>query len=1410
MSHSFPRRFAVLGTLLFLATPLLGAVAPPVTERSLRTLDARVNHRDAYVRSTAARPERTKSARASSKNTVAAIIEATRVMRRTVPGLQVKFSEITGGPYEVKNKRGTLTPASAAPSEAIVRGFLASRGGIYGLSATDVNDLVVLGDSHGGRGGLRMLRVEQQIGGRPVFQTESRFTIDRNGRLIKSVGQFVPHARAAAPAIDPNKLISAQEAIVQLAASGGQTVSSASLTPGATANGWTRIEETDGFLAGAVSVRQVLFPLTPGMLVPGWAVVAFTKGPADWYAVIDAETGDVLWRKNIRNYASAHDARFRVYVQADGKTPADSPAPQSPNTVTPGSNTQFPEIAPSIVSMHAVYDAAASQNGWIDDCPGGVCATVSEDVSTEQTVGNNVRACLDRASDNVCDTDAAGIIDGFGKPTGNPDTNLRNRDFLGTSVRDFETGYLPPPQGGDPEAGTDASGAGAGGTNVFDQFRRGAITQLFYVTNWYHDQLYQLGFDEASGNFQDINFSGMGLGGDRVVADAQDGGDTNNANFSTPPDGLSGRAQMYVFDFPIIDRDGDLDTEVLIHELTHGTSNRLIGNGTGLAWEVGGGMGEGWSDFYALSLLNNTNADDPNGQYSSGAYATYKLAGLLDNYLYGIRRFPYTTDNSINPLTWADVDDVSYDESGGIPSSPIGFGFNGALEVHNGGELWALSLWEARARVIADPAGANGDVPTGNATMLQIVTDAMKLTPDQPTFVEGRDALIDADCAANACANEASLWGGFADRGLGYKAQQPYNVSLAFVASHTGVAESFSMPYLDVVNPATDVAIDDTASNNDGDIDPGEAVRLTVTLTNPWRQAGKGVPGATAVLSTSTPGVTVHDANSTYGAIPASGTASGDTFLITLDTTVACGSAIEFTLTTTSSLGVTATTFTLRVGNANGTDPVVTYTKDTNPDLFIPDFEPRGVFDTMTIADDFVIADVDFRVDSLTHTFIDDLNVLLRAPNGVGTDMIGFIGLAHPDSGSGNNLTNFLVDDDLPFTFADDMIAASNAQATANGADFIPVYNSPTWSDPFFYGVPPDPVGSLTRFDGMSTKGTWTALAADEFPGDTGTLNAWSILVTPVHFDCVVFAPAVIAAATKTVSGTFEVGGAITYTVTLTNSGTDAQNDNAGNEFVDTLPSGLTLVSAVATSGTATANVVPNQVTWNGSLAPLGGSVTITITATVNAGTQGTIISNQGTFTFDGNNDNVNETSVLTDDPGVGGAADPTSFLVASSLVTANKTVSAGPYTAGGSITYTITLSNSGSAPSPDNVGNEFTDALPSTLTLVSANASSGTALANIGTNTVTWNGSVPAGGNVTITINATIEAGAAGAVVSNQGTFCYDADLTGDNETCGQTNAAAITVAAAATAIPTASELGLLLLAIGLAICGLQWTKWT
>src|SRR6185503_19680716 len=90
-------------------------------------------------------------------------------------------------------------------------------------------------------------------------------------------------------------------------------------------------------------------------------------------------------------------------------------------------------------------------------------------------------------------------------------------------------------------------------------YTNAAVVQLFYWNNLIHDRLYELGFTEAAGNFQNNNFGRGGLGNDAVQADAQDGSGFNNANFSTPTDGSPGRMQMYVFNGPNPDRDGDLD-----------------------------------------------------------------------------------------------------------------------------------------------------------------------------------------------------------------------------------------------------------------------------------------------------------------------------------------------------------------------------------------------------------------------------------------------------------------------------------------------------------------------------------------------------------------------------------------------------------------------------------------------------------------------------------------------------------------------------------------------------------------------------------------------------------------------------------------------------------------------------------
>lgn len=101
-------------------------------------------------------------------------------------------------------------------------------------------------------------------------------------------------------------------------------------------------------------------------------------------------------------------------------------------------------------------------------------------------------------------------------------------------------------------------------------YRDASITQLFYTANKFHDLLYTLGFTEAAGNFQVNNNGQGGSGNDFVILNAQDGSGTNNAAFSTPPDGTPGRMYMYLWDYSTPERDCSFDAGVIIHEYTHG------------------------------------------------------------------------------------------------------------------------------------------------------------------------------------------------------------------------------------------------------------------------------------------------------------------------------------------------------------------------------------------------------------------------------------------------------------------------------------------------------------------------------------------------------------------------------------------------------------------------------------------------------------------------------------------------------------------------------------------------------------------------------------------------------------------------------------------------------------------------
>lgn len=292
-----------------------------------------------------------------------------------------------------------------------------------------------------------------------------------------------------------------------------------------------------------------------------------------------------------------------------------------------------------------------------------------------------------------------------------------------------------------------------------------AIVNLFYWNNIIHDVLYQYGFDEVSGNFQENNYAKGGLGSDSVNAEAQDGGGINNARFSTPPDGTNARMQMYLWDKTTPNRDGDLANNIIIHEYGHGISNRLTG-GPANASCLGNQeqMGEGWSDWFAMILT--TKATDTDAIVRG--IGTWALG--QPNNGNGIRPAPYATDMAVNSYTYNDISSLT---------APHGVGF-----------VWATMLWELQWQLI-NQYGFDPDLYAGtggNNLALQLVIDGLKMQPCSPGFVDGRDAILAADLANNAGENQCLIWDAFARRGLGFSATQGSSASI------NDGSEAFDLP----------------------------------------------------------------------------------------------------------------------------------------------------------------------------------------------------------------------------------------------------------------------------------------------------------------------------------------------------------------------------------------------------------------------------------------------------------------------------------------------------------------------------------------------------------------------------------------------------------------------------------------
>jgi extracellular elastinolytic metalloproteinase len=306
------------------------------------------------------------------------------------------------------------------------------------------------------------------------------------------------------------------------------------------------------------------------------------------------------------------------------------------------------------------------------------------------------------------------------------------------------------------------------------------ILNMFYFNNYMHDLFYLLGFREEDGNFQTKGVGGVP--GDPVDARAHSGPVWGTANMFTPPDGNSPIMNMGLV--AGTNRHTAFDATVVFHEFTHGVTNRLVGgplNTHALEQPQSKAMGEGWGDYVACTMTR-TNV--------VGKWVTNQPAG--------IRSHPY---------------DDQYLGTFGMLGTGI------YTQPHKVGEIWCAALMSMNRNL----NNRLGD-PRGQRLSLQLVVDALKLSPANPNMLEMRDSILaalDHKRTASPGLSEADyqsaktgIWGAFAKYGMGVQAK-------SVGADYGNVVEDFTSPA--GASPSTGPA---TTGSTAGPVAPGGIIQL--------------------------------------------------------------------------------------------------------------------------------------------------------------------------------------------------------------------------------------------------------------------------------------------------------------------------------------------------------------------------------------------------------------------------------------------------------------------------------------------------------------------------------------------------------------------------------------------------------
>jgi len=700
--------------------------------------------------------------------------------------------------------------ASGPDAEAIARQALADRSAEFGLRSDDIDQLRATDVYQSRNSGVWHVWLQQTIDGLPVALGLANANIDKNGRVLSLHSRFSPSARARLESAEPQ--LDALEAIERFARVRGLD---RSVTPVLV----RRIsDESLVFSGGSLARSEIPARLSwldhENRLHLVWDIVVEERGGPDWFnAFIDARTGEVLRAVNWTQHAS-----YRVFPD-----PLEHPGqgedtlvvdPEDPEASQLGwhdtGSEQYSDTRGN--NVFAQEDTGANNfGGRRPDGGAGLLFDFPLDLTTQQPPEyenfaiTNLFFWNNRVHDVLWHH-------GFDEPAGNFQENNFDRggsggdavradaqDGSGTNNANFGT----PPDGSPPRmqmfiwtgaapatlrvdppaASADDYDAAPGGFGA-DLSDPGVSGGLELVSDGSASP--ELGCDElvdfTPGNiamvrrgncqFGTKSLNAQNAGASAVVVVNNTGGNGTitmaggaNGGQVTIPAVMIGNAdgdaivadvgqavtgRLFQPGGANLNRDSDLDAGVIAHEYGHGLSIRLTGGPSQSSCLFGPQQaGEGWSDF--LTLWFTAKADDvldaPRGV---GSYVIFQE----DTPGAGIRPAPYTRDLSLNPLTYDAVDDP------------------GISVPHGVGTVFNSALWDLYLNLV-EKHGFDPNLTTGsggNNIALRLVIDGLKMQPCGPTFLDTRDAMLDADVVNNGGANQCEIWDAFARRGMGVDA----------------------------------------------------------------------------------------------------------------------------------------------------------------------------------------------------------------------------------------------------------------------------------------------------------------------------------------------------------------------------------------------------------------------------------------------------------------------------------------------------------------------------------------------------------------------------------------------------------------------------------------------------------------